>query len=462
MSDPRDAARATAGGKAYFRSRNLRLSRERAGNAGKAAMADKGLAILPLPLYPSSMRTLFLGRRHLQPWLLTLIIALFVVAHSQQSHAIECSALPNPVYFQVGDTQTNLMKSLGRKLRDNTAQPISLVFATAGSCTNIEAMYTDVKLVTNLQYIPSTVEDPAWTISAPTLSCTLPVGGMLADVANSAVFNSACTTVAPPSNVKLYQGPVQAYVMAVPKASSQTAITAEEAYFVFGFGGAGMIVPWVNEAQMFIRTVTKSTLLSWAANIAVGAEKWKGMRFDKSTEVVTALQNSPQPEQAIGILGVEVYDKLRTSLTALAFRAFKQYAAYLPDSTSTAFDKQNVRDGHYTVWSPTIWMTRVDVAGNAINARAKYVIDLILGLTVTPAANFESVDVVAGVGLVPDCAMKVTRSFEGGNLTLYQAAQACSCRFESTVSTTSCAACTGVGQGTCAAGVCRRGFCEER
>ena len=54
------------------------------------------------------------------------------------------------------------------------------------------------------------------------------------------------------------------------KASSQTAITFEEAYFVFGFGMAGMIEPWSDETAMFIRTVTKSTLLAWAANIGVG------------------------------------------------------------------------------------------------------------------------------------------------------------------------------------------------
>ena len=31
-----------------------------------------------------------------------------------------CANLPHPVYLQVGDTQLNLMKRLGRALRDNT------------------------------------------------------------------------------------------------------------------------------------------------------------------------------------------------------------------------------------------------------------------------------------------------------------------------------------------------------
>lgn len=379
--------------------------------------------------------------------------------------AAPCSDLPNPVYLQVGDTQVNLMKELGRKLRDNTANPMTLVFASSGSCTNIEAIYSDVKVMGTMQYVPSSTEDPAWTTASPTRTCDAPTGGVLADIANSAVFVSACTTAAAPSTVKQFAGPVQAYVMAVPKASSQTAITAEEAYFAFGFGTAGMIAPWLDEMQLFIRTVTKSTLLAWAANISVPADKWKGVRYDKSTEVVAALQNSPTPEKAIGLLGVEVYDKLRSTLKSLAFRAFKQYAAYYPDSTATAFDKANVRDGHYTVWSPTIWLTRMNAQTQIpVNARAAYVIDLILGNNVTPAANFDSVDSVASVGLVPVCAMKVTRSFEGGKLSLFSPPEPCGCKYDAAVATTTCVACTGAGRGTCsgATQVCRHGFCEEK
>ena len=52
------------------------------------------------------------------------------------------------------------------------------------------------------------------------------------DIANSALFNSACTTEQPPATVALTYGPVQAYVLAVPEASSQPAITFEEAYFI--------------------------------------------------------------------------------------------------------------------------------------------------------------------------------------------------------------------------------------
>ena len=388
---------------------------------------------------------------------LVLLLAI-IVAVPDRAEAAPCANLPNPVYLQVGDTQTNLMKRLGRALRDNTPNPISLVFITSGSCANIQAIYTRVPIKMNMQYIPSIAEDPAWVPSSPTLSCEPPApDGVVPDVGNSALFNSACTPDAPPATVHLSEGPKQAYVMAVPEAQTEhTAITFEEAYFAFGFGAAGMINPWMNESQMFIRTITKSTLLAWAANISVPGDKWKGMRFDGSPMVVSAVETGPA--EAIGILGGEVYDARRSTLNILAFRAKGQYAAYYPDSTATSFDKQNVRDGHYTVWSPTIWMDTVDAGGNPVSARARYVVDLISGRGVTPAENFDMTKIVADVGLVPDCAMGVKREFEGGPLSLYQPAESCVCKYESLVDTSSCATCDG--STPCAAGTCRAGFCE--
>src|SRR5689334_15438438 len=307
-----------------------------------------------------------------------------VLALPRAAHAVPCDQVPgltNPVYLQVGDTQLSLMKRLGRAMRDNAPRPVSMIFTTSGSCTNIRAIYDRTPLAagTNVQYAPSIAENPTWDpATSATLTCQVPTGGKVPDVANSALFNSACTTETPPATVRLAQGPIQAYVMAVPRASSQTAITFEEAYFAFGFGMGGMAAPWVDESQLFIRTVTKSTLLAWAANISVPADKWKGVRHDGSPMVVGSLEASPSPEKALGILGAEVYDSRRTTLKSLAFQARGQYAAYWPDSTPTSFDKKNVRDGHYTVWSPTIWMD-TEAAGVPVSADARYVVDLIAG-----------------------------------------------------------------------------------
>jgi hypothetical protein len=381
---------------------------------------------------------------------------------AEPARALDCADLPDPLYLQVGDTQEPLMKHLGQQLRESAAHPMTLVYLTAGSCTNIDAFYNDTKLTQNPRYIPSAAEDPAWDPSKPAPQCTIDPAGVPLDVVNSALFVSSCTQAAPPGGVGLFQGPVQGYVFVVPEASSQKAITAEEGYFAFGFGTAGMAEPWVDESFLFIRPVTKSTLLTLAAYVGVPGAKWKGAPFDKSTEVVNAVTMSVSPEKTIGILGVEIYDQTRDKLNALAFRAFDQKYAYYPDSTATSIDKKNIRDGHYVPWSPTVWITDVDGNGVATNPDAGYFIDLILGNEVSPRPELDSLDTVIERGLIPDCAMKVTRSFDGGDLSLYDPKEPCHCFYESKVGVNSPECKTCVDDGACGGGKCRHGFCEKQ
>jgi hypothetical protein len=407
---------------------------------------------------------------------LSILIALAIaapVAVPRAAEAANCESFTDApiVYLQVGDTQTNLLKRLGRKLRDNkdadnTPHPIRLVFITNPSCTNINAIYTPVAITatTVMQYLPSLAEDPAWNADDPlhsaTLTCTLGAA-RVPDVANSALFNSACPAPpTPPVAVRAVQGPTQAYVLAVPTAAEPIAITFEEAYLVFGFGMAGMIAPWTDEAQYFIRKLTTSTLLAWAANLGINpASKFKGFQEPGSPDVAAAVIGGTPA--SIGLLGAEVYDASRTTMKALAYRAKGQYAAYYPDSSSSSRDKKNVRDGHYTVWSPTVWMDLENPVGTPVSLDARYVINLITGGTIDKDPNFDMLkDAIGPVGLVPTCAMQVNRDHEGGELSLFTPTTSCTCKYESVVATTTCATCDATH--ACATGTtCRAGFCED-
>jgi hypothetical protein len=378
----------------------------------------------------------------------SLLVIGTLAALERAALAQDCSTLPNPLYLQVGDTQEPLMKQLGRRLRENAAFPVTIIYKTSGSCTNIDAIYNGTKLTTNPSYVPSIAEDPAWDPSMPSPTCVIDPAGATIDVANSALFIDACTQAPMPAGLAAFTGPVQPYLFIVPEASTQDAITAEEAYFVFGFGAAGMAEPWTDESFYFIRTTTKSTLLSIAANIG---------------EVLNAVATSVEPERTIGIMGAEIYDGNRDVVNALAFRAFGQRYAYFPDSTRSSFDKKNVRDGHYTIWSPTVYIAPVDAQGQPVNPRAKYVIDMILSKAVTPEPNFEPLDIlVSGVKLVPDCAMRVQRQTEGGPLSLYDPPEPCGCYFDAQLGTPaeSCTTCSS--SADCGAGVCRHGYCEAK
>lgn len=383
-----------------------------------------------------------------------------------------CSALPNPVYIESGDTQQNLLKDLGRKLRDSAN--VTLVFNLTGSCTLTNDLYTGAKMVPNgtLEYIPSTAEDPNWTSSKPEATCTTDADGAPIDVGISALFVESCGLGAPPpgSGLALVQGPVQAYTFVVPEASSQTAISAEEAYYTFGFGNANPLAPaydpWNDETAMFIRPPTKSTLVATAMNIGLPPNKWKGQPKPASSDVVTAVATSSKPDATIGILGSEVYDSNRgKGLEVLAFQWIGQEHAFFPDSTATAYDKQNVRDGHYALWSPTVYITKANGAVPS-NPLVAYFMDLVLGHAAAPPDGGATIDGLASVvkvGLIPDCAMQVKRATDGGPVSLYAPPEPCTCYFLSKISGASgtpagCTACTSPGD--CATGTCSHGFCE--
>src|SRR5260221_191572 len=55
--------------------------------------------------------------------------------------AVNCSDLPNVDWLQIGVTQEPLIKFLGKALRHSTAKPMTLVYVTSGSCSNIDALY---------------------------------------------------------------------------------------------------------------------------------------------------------------------------------------------------------------------------------------------------------------------------------------------------------------------------------
>jgi hypothetical protein len=399
-----------------------------------------------------------------------------LVSRSARAQAYPwCHSLPGRiVYLESGDTQENLLKYLGRQLRDDAN--VTLVYNLTGSCAITSDMYTSALMAPagQLFYIPSTAEDPTWDPTQPEEICNADDQGEPVDVGIAALFVQSCGLGLPPagSGLALFQGPVQAYTFVVPTASSQEAIWAEEAYYAFGFGDANLLTPWNDEVLMFIRPPSKSTLVATALNILVPPDKWHGVPENESQDVANAVAASVDPEPTIGILGAEVYDAERgMGIKTLAFKAYGQNHAYYPDSSSTSFDRQNVRDGHYTLWSPTVYITPVDATGTPTNPDVAYLLDLVLGSEgATPPDGGTPIDglgTVSEVGLVPDCAMGVTRAGDGEPLSLYAPDAPCTCYFESHVpgavpgaAPAGCTTCTT--SAPCSGGACRHGFCEAR
>jgi hypothetical protein len=403
-----------------------------------------------------------------------------------------CGSLPGKVvYIESGDTQEPLLKALGRRLRDRAN--ITIAFQLTGSCTLTPNLYaaTPIPKNTNMLYIPSTAESPSWTTADPERTCTTDANnGTPPNLGISALFPSSCAGVgAPPAGVGSLVGPIQAYTFIVPTAefATQTAISAAEAYYALGDGANNPVTyggspEWNVPSQFFLRPATKSTLVATALNIGLTAKQATLTAADggtadgrhleaTSSDVLTAVAASTSI-QALGILGDEIYDANRgKGVNVLAFQAFGQSLAYYPDSTTTSFDKRNIRDGHYTLWSPTVYLTPVDSGGAPTDPSVKYITDLVLG---NPGASppggltdggapIDGLGAVVGVGLTPDCAMQVQRPADGAPLSAYTPPAPCTCYFLSKVPAAaplpaSCVACSP--SSPCAGGACFNGYCE--
>jgi hypothetical protein len=400
------------------------------------------------------------------------------------SSAPPCDRLPGTiVYIESGDTQEALLKRIGRELRDTA--DVTIVFELTGSCTLTPNLYNASPIAAGqaMLYVPSTAENPNWTTAQAESTCSI-TAPTPPDLGISALYPASCQLGGPPagSGIGLTNGPIQAYTFVVPPgvfASDGMAITAEEAHAAFGASkGQGLVsyqsIPeWNDPQQMFFRPTTKSTLVSTAFNIQLTAAVMAqgAVQEPASGDVLAAVAAATSPN-AIGILGDEVYDTQgRGKVNVLAFRAFGQNHAYFPDSTATAFDKQNIRDGHYAMWSPTVYITKVDSTGEPTNPAVRYIVDTVTGnpgaAPPDGGARIDGLSDVAHVGLTPSCAMQVTRAIaqDGAPISAAPAPPTCTCYFLSQIPSATgtpadCVPC-GVTDAACGAGLtCVRGFCE--
>jgi hypothetical protein len=152
-----------------------------------------------------------------------------VVPHAQ---AVNCSQLVNPVYVSGSSALEPLYKAIGPTLATDKTMPLTIVYQKPGSCPGISGL--TVKQTANPLYIDATFDG----INVPTCTNDI-VGGFPLDIALSDVSYENCVGSPIPAAYQDFLGPVESMVFAVPRASSQTAITAEEAYYLFGFGMFG-------------------------------------------------------------------------------------------------------------------------------------------------------------------------------------------------------------------------------
>ena len=383
---------------------------------------------------------------------LSVFLAAAGLALATPAEAVLCSSLPSPVYINGGGGI--FIENLGRVL---SAQGITLIYKRQGSCLAVDSIVNGTPLVGTEAAGTGGIY---WDTSTE-YACDFDAAGNVANVGISDVFASTCSSLPNglPQDVGDYLGPVEAYGFAVPRQSTQESISREAAYFVYGFGADSGVEPWTDPLAIFTRGEGSGTQQMLAVATGVPVDRWKGTLASSSSDIVSKLANAPDKEKAIGILASEVAIENDLTVKLLAYQDTDQQCGYAMDSTPTARDKANVRDGHYTVWGPFHILTKLDQDGYPLNKVASDIVSYAVGTKDPPGLDL--VEVLAAAGIVPECAMGVTRNTEMGPLSSFQPPRSCGCYFDVlTRGSTSCTPCTANIDCPAGAPACNYNYCE--
>lgn len=383
--------------------------------------------------------------------LATSCITLFLTPTLARAEGV-CTEKPNVVIGAGGSASKPLLARIAPLLLQ-LDEPITLVYQSPGACFGITTYVDDEPITGTATY---------WDADGTEQTCDLPPTGVNPDFGMLGVQGTLCEGVEEiPAGIGDFPGPITGWTLIVPNGSSQTTISAEAVYFVYGFGAAlGQVSPWTNDAELYSRNATSAALIAIALAANVPPTKFKGVDVGTNQAMISSLAMSVNPESAIGFVSAEVADLNRDSVRVLGFQAYGQECAYWPDSTVTAFDKRNLRDGHYYLWSPYHFYAPVDGQGEIVDDLTRRLIGYFTGDEPLPA-ELPLLDEVIDNGNIPQCAMNVWRDTEIGPLYSQAPAEPCGCYYEfRATGESTCDACVGSEDCSTAGRVCRNGFCE--
>jgi hypothetical protein len=372
---------------------------------------------------------------------------------------------PNRIYM-FGTADFAPMLRAVQPLLSGNSPPYRAIYQNASSCAGVASVFDAQK---RLMINPAPGAAPNYAFyfddQGTQTPCLLDAAGDTVDIGVSNLFSTTCNTdtatYVSGATVSDYTGPVVPFVMSVPAASRQTAISAEAAHIVFGRGGKGMpavasdAAPWVDPTYYFIRNAGAGSTVLTALLIGVPKAKFWGVDRLSTDNLRDSMLASTAADQSLGILSIDYADKNRGNLRSLFLQAAGQRCGYLPDSTEHSFDKANVRDGHYPLWGYVHFFTPVGPGGVPSDAAKA----LVTRFSVS-RLDQRLLDNIIGASLVPQCAMKVVRTGEVADFSPQQGLR-CGCYFDlKTTGATSCTPCQAATDCPKDRAACNYGFCE--
>jgi hypothetical protein len=392
-----------------------------------------------------------------------------------------CADLENPVYMAGTTAVIPVIRLMGARLKqvhvtllwnensEGCGSVYSLAYGSSAGQRTVFSQYT---------------EDPPQSGKVYPTNCNAPLGKgadlVINDVAwtsCAAAYSANPSNPAPlPSTFSEFSGPVQGLVPIVANSFIQyNDIMVEELLDLYICLSNGNILTFTADQFIFDYNSMTSGMrelfarglgLPNASEFVTGA----GSIITAETMVTSSVAPAISPNQTIGYTSTEFYDQYRGSVRALKVRGVNQKLAYWPDSDVTKTDKLNIREGRYTLQGALRLVAAVDSNGVPTPEVAKHVIDWFQGNPVqdpTLQLPFDINEIYAARGVVPQCAMKVTK--KQGDIPVfshYRPTQPCHCSFQvlatGETDIPGCVACTGTDASACQDNqVCSHGYCEQ-
>jgi hypothetical protein len=391
--------------------------------------------------------------------------AVVTVAPVARAASEDCTALTHPVYIAGSSASQAYLQQIAELVPN-----VSILYASSASCVGIGDIVTTGQTETAaFSHITA-----AGVLNTCTGAAAAPYQADInVDIGVSDVYPVTCITpVVPatlPAGYKMYDGAIQAMEISVPFASTESSISADAAYVVFGYAGQSYmgnqytISPWTVSTDIWTRGDTSGTQLMIASAIGLSGAKWltplgadAGAAQIASgsgallTDIETSAGLATGADPVIGILTNSKVDpnKKVGGVKPLAFQATGQECAYYPDSQLSTFDKINVREGRYQIWGYEHFVTNVTggnpvVSPNAsknpvtsVSADVQTIINVLThaGLPAATGAlptELQVVEAETAAYFIPQCAMQVSRTTEVGPEASFQPTQGCGCLYES-------------------------------
>jgi hypothetical protein len=421
-------------------------------------------------------------------WLGSFGTGLCALAVPSLARAAECPTdLPNIIYGSGGSAVTATMRQVAAALAGLPGdQRVTVLWHDPGACIGFGHFASGTipgSTTRNVTYWDA--NGVATTCQAPTAT-GLPVD--FAHMGNTADFCAAYPD-GTPEGIGDFLGPVQTVNLITDKDSSQKSISAEALYYIYGLGAADAgVAPWTTPQHVILRTTSSFVHQFIAASIFDSPLKVfydhpsitgrLGVEVTTQDASIAAIVSAgaSSPESPIGYVSGSAADVSRTQVKTLSYQHVGQSCAYWPDSSESALDKINVRQGLYHLWTPGHFFAPVNAQGQvtsnrpgadanertAIAERVDRLISYFSGKLASPAGVSPPIpERIIRAGDIPLCAMQVTREGTVGAVSSYAPEVPCGCYFEAiaTGNTSVCSPCE-TSDGCSGSEECRFGYCE--